>query len=76
MKSLTDIFTLVNDVNIPCVGFGTWQTPDGKVAVDAVKSAIESGYRHIDAAAVYGNEQSVGEGIGASGIAREKLFIT
>ncbi|MEG2360741.1 MAG: aldo/keto reductase [Christensenella sp.] len=76
MKSLTDTFTLANDVNIPCVGFGTWQTPDGKVAVDAVKSAIESGYRHIDAAAVYGNEQSVGEGIGASGIAREKLFIT
>ena len=53
MKGLTDTFTLHNGYKIPCVGFGTWQTPDGETAVQAVKSAIENGYRHIDTAAYY-----------------------
>lgn len=76
MNKLTDTFTLSNGYAIPCVGFGTWQTPDGEIATMSVKHAIQSGYRHIDAAAVYGNEVSVGKGIAESGVAREELFIT
>lgn len=56
-------YTLSNGVRIPAIGLGTWQTPDGETAVAAVSHAIACGYRHIDAAAVYANEQSVGEGI-------------
>lgn len=59
-------FELTNGVRIPSVGFGTWQTPDGAMAIEAVQCAIRTGYRHIDTAAVYGNEQSVGEGIAAA----------
>lgn len=69
-------YKLNNGVLIPSVGFGTWQTPDGQTAIDAVKYAIKCGYRHIDCAAVYGNEASVGEGIMQSGIARPQLFVT
>lgn len=69
-------FELENSVHIPSVGFGTWQTPDGATAVDAVRCAVETGYRHIDTAAVYGNEKSVGEGIAHSGIDRRELFVT
>lgn len=69
-------FELENSVHIPSVGFGTWQTPDGVTAVDAVRCAIETGYRHIDTAAVYGNEKSVGERIARSGIDRRELFVT
>ena len=76
MHKLTDSFILSNGYPIPCVGFGTWQTPDGEIAANAVKCAIQAGYRHIDAAAIYGNEVSVGQGIAASGVAREELFIT
>lgn len=80
MKSLSDTFTLSNGIRIPCIGFGTWQTPDGNVAISSVVEAIKVGYRHIDAAAIYGNEQSVGQGI-AQGIAstelqRQDLFVT
>lgn len=75
-KNEADCWVLNNGVNIPCVGFGTWQPPDGETAVQAVKAAIDAGHRHIDAAAVYGNEVGVGQGIKASGIEREKLFIT
>lgn len=53
---------LNNGVMIPTPGFGTFLTPDGAICVDAVKCAISSGYTHIDTAAVYGNEKSVGEG--------------
>ena len=61
---------------IPAVGFGTWQTPDGEIARESVRIALENGYRHIDTAAVYKNEKSVGEGIKASGIARDEIFLT
>jgi diketogulonate reductase-like aldo/keto reductase len=63
-------------MNIPSIGFGTWQIEDGKPATNAVIYAIEAGYRLIDTAKVYGNEKSVGEGIKKSGVAREDLFIT
>ena len=76
MNKLTDAFILSNGYAIPCVGFGTWQTPDGEIAANSVKCAIQAGYRHIDAAAIYGNEVSVGQGIAESGIPREELFIT
>ncbi|MBQ7064112.1 MAG: aldo/keto reductase [Firmicutes bacterium] len=76
MKSLTDCFTLYNGVKIPCVGFGTWQTPDGEVAEKSVLAAVEAGYRHIDTAAAYGNEESVGRAIKGCGVPREELFIT
>ena len=75
-KSLTDTYVLNNGVKIPVVGFGTWQTPDGEVAKTSVEAAINAGYCHIDTAAAYGNEDSVGEGIKASGVNRHDLFVT
>ncbi|MGM9886933.1 MULTISPECIES: aldo/keto reductase [unclassified Lactococcus] len=74
--TLTDTYTLNNGVKIPQVGFGTWQSKDGDEAYNAVKVALEAGYRHIDTAAVYGNEVSVGQAIADSGIPRDELFIT
>jgi diketogulonate reductase-like aldo/keto reductase len=76
MKSLTDRYQLSGGVEIPCIGFGTWQTPNGEVAVSSVLKAIELGYRHIDTAQGYGNEESVGTAIQKSGIDRKELFIT
>lgn len=76
MKSLTDCYELSNGVKIPCIGFGTWQTEDGEVAVSSVLSALESGYRHIDTAQGYGNEESVGIAVKKSNIDREEIFIT
>ena len=74
--ALTDTYKLNNGVEIPVVGFGTWQTPDGEVARESVKTALEVGYRHIDTAAAYGNEVSVGQGIKESGINRHDIFLT
>ncbi|MDR3230411.1 MAG: aldo/keto reductase [Synergistaceae bacterium] len=76
MKSLTDVYELHNGVGIPCVGFGTWQTPNGETAVSAVKAALSLGYRHIDTAAAYENEESVGIAIKQSGVARKDIFLT
>lgn len=76
MNSLNDCFTLKNGVRIPCIGYGTWQMPDGDKTRKAVLAAIESGYRHIDTAAVYGNERSVGLAIRDSGICRQDIFVT
>lgn len=76
MKTLTDTFVLSNGVEIPCIGYGTWQTPDGATARDSVKYALECGYRHIDTAAAYDNEKSVGEGIRLSGVNRDEIFVT
>lgn len=69
-------YTLSNNVTIPELGFGTWQTPDGDVAVASVKKALEVGYRHIDTAQGYKNEASVGQAIKESSIPREELFLT
>ena len=76
MRSVQDTYTLSNGVQIPCVGFGTWQTPDGEVAVSSVKAALQAGYRHIDTAAAYDNEGSVGQAIRESGIDRKQIFVT
>ena len=80
MNAMTDAYTLHNGVKIPCVGFGTCQTPDGETAVRSVKAALAAGYRHIDTAAIYGNEKSVGigirEGMKENGLKREDIFVT
>ncbi|WP_137626931.1 aldo/keto reductase [Lactiplantibacillus pingfangensis] len=76
LTKLTDTYSLNNGTKIPIVGFGTWQTPDGQVAYDSVLAALKAGYRHIDTAAAYGNEDSVGKAIADSGVAREDLFVT
>lgn len=70
------VFLLSNGVKIPATGFGTWQIPDGKIAFDAVSQALQCGYRHIDTARNYGNEQSVGKAIKESGILRSDIFVT
>lgn len=75
-NSLEDTYTLNNGVKIPIIGFGTGQTPDGDIAKHAVEVALNAGYRHIDTAAAYGNEKSVGQAIKNSGINRHDLFIT
>ena len=76
MDSLTNTYRLSNGYEIPIVGFGTWQTPDGDVAVSSVKEALAAGYRHIDTAQGYKNEESVGQAIKESGIPREEIFLT
>lgn len=78
--SLKSAYELSNGTKIPCVGFGTWQSADGSEAYNAVLSALRSGYRHIDTAAAYGNEKSVGKTIRdflkESGAKREEIFVT
>ena len=75
MRSLTDGYKLYNGVEIPCMGLGTWQS-NGPTTIEAVKTALNLGYRLVDTAAAYGNEVSVGQGIKESGLAREDVFIT
>ncbi|MFE4330419.1 aldo/keto reductase [Streptomyces sp. NPDC056831] len=67
--------TLNNGVEMPQLGFGVWQVPDDEAA-KAVATAIESGYRSIDTAAIYENEEGTGRAVAASGVAREELFVT
>ncbi len=76
MSVLTDTFELANGVKIPKVGFGTWQTPAGDVAYQAVLNALKVGYRHIDTAKAYGNEADVGRAVRDSGIPRDQIFVT
>ncbi len=76
MNSQKDPYKLPNGVEIPCLGFGTWQTPEGETAVQAVRCALDAGYTHIDTAQAYGNEASVGRAIRLSGVPRGDLFIT
>ncbi|MBW5421135.1 aldo/keto reductase [Streptomyces sp. BG9H] len=66
---------LNNGVEMPQLGFGVWQVPDDE-AEATVTTALEAGYRSIDTAAVYGNEEGTGKAIAASGVAREELFVT
>lgn len=71
---LQETQTLTNGVEIPKLALGTWMIDDDKVA-DAVKAAVEIGYRHIDTAQAYGNERGVGEGVRTCGVARDELFV-
>ena len=72
---LDETFTLANGVAIPKLGLGTWRIGDGAVR-QVVLDAIGIGYRHVDTAQAYGNERGVGEGLRASGVARDAVFVT
>ena len=67
---------LSSGTRIPLLGLGVFQTPPGETTQNAVRWALEAGYRHIDTAAMYGNESDVGAAIRASGLAREEVFVT
>jgi methylglyoxal/glyoxal reductase len=67
---------LNNNVRIPILGLGVYQTPPGRVTQNAVKFALSVGYRHVDTARIYGNEADVGEAVRKSGVPREQLFVT
>ena len=73
---IKDSLTLRNGVVIPLLGFGTWQIKDGEEAYTSTLAALTAGYRHIDTAAAYRNESSIGRAIKDSGIPRDQLFIT
>ena len=68
--------TLADGSSIPTLGLGVWQVPNGSECVNAVRWALELGYRHIDTAQAYGNEESVGQALRDSGVAREEVFLT
>jgi len=70
-----EMLKLANGVEIPQLALGTWLIDDDKIA-DAVKAAIEIGYRHIDTAQAYGNERGVGDGVRNCGISRDQIFVT
>ncbi len=69
-------FTLNNGVEIPSIGFGTWQIEEGEKAYRSVITALEAGYRHIDTAAAYGNEKSIGRALYDFGLPRKEIFLT
>jgi diketogulonate reductase-like aldo/keto reductase len=71
-----DYVTMHNGVSMPQIGFGTWQIPSGTIAYESVRFALDAGYRHIDTAAAYYNEESVGKAIADSKIDRSEFFIT
>ena len=73
---LTTTLTLKNGCTIPMLGLGVFRSGAGKSTQDAVRWALEAGYRHIDTAAMYRNEDEVGEGLRASGVPRDEVFIT
>src|ERR1700752_5018718 len=67
---------LADGNRMPVLGLGVWQVPAGPDCVNAVRWALELGYRHIDTAQVYGNEESVGQALRESGVPRDEVFIT
>lgn len=69
-------FVLNNQIEIPCVGYGTWQITEPQTVIDSVLYALKQGYRHIDTAEIYDNEKYIGEAIRQSGIDRKEIFIT
>lgn len=72
---LNETYTLMNGVKIPKIGFGTWMI-DNDRAAEAVRTAVKIGYRHIDTAEAYENEEGVGEGVRTAGVDRKELFVT
>jgi 2,5-diketo-D-gluconate reductase A len=75
MSATVPTISLNDGSSIPQIGLGVWQTPND-VAVTAVSAALKAGYRHIDTAAIYGNEDGVGRGIAESGVARKDVYLT
>lgn len=76
MKNVRDTYTLNNGSQIPCLGYGTWQMPNDETGYQAVSDAIDAGFRHIDTAQGYKNEEVVGKAIMDSGVKREDIFLT
>lgn len=76
MRALQEEFTLSNGVRMPKIGFGTWQITAPSEAYHSTSTALACGYRHIDTARVYGNEESVGRAVHDSGIPRGEVFVT
>ncbi|OLD55221.1 glyoxal reductase [archaeon 13_1_40CM_2_52_13] len=74
--SIQSTVKLNNNVQMPILGLGVYQTPPGRVTQNSVKFALKLGYRHVDTARIYGNEADVGEAVRESGILREDLFVT
>jgi diketogulonate reductase-like aldo/keto reductase len=72
----TRLRALADGNSIPVLGLGVWQIPEGTTTVNAVRWALELGYRHIDTAQAYGNEESVGRALKQSGVPRSEVFIT
>jgi 2,5-diketo-D-gluconate reductase A len=75
MESMNSLMLNTDGVQIPQLGFGVWQIPNDE-AEQAVLTAFEAGYRHVDTAAAYGNEKGVGRAVRACGLPREKVFVT
>ena len=67
---------LADGNQLPMLGLGVWQVPDGAACVNAVRWALELGYRHIDTAQAYRNEESVGRALRDSGVPRDEVFLT
>ncbi len=76
ITKITDSTTLNNGLQMPWLGLGVFQMTSPHEAENAVRWALEAGYRSIDTAAIYGNEEEVGRGIKTSGVAREDIFLT
>lgn len=78
MNKITDIqgsFRLNNGVEMPYFGLGVYLSKDGQEVINAIKWAVEAGYRHIDTASIYKNEEGVGQGVKQCGVSREDLFV-
>ncbi len=78
MKTITDVkgtFSLHNGVEMPYFGLGVYLSKDGQEVINAIKWALEAGYRHIDTASIYKNEEGVGEGLKQGGVPREEVFV-
>ncbi len=75
-SSFDDKFELTNGVQIPCMGFGTWQVPNDSSLENAVSSSLQLGYRLFDTAQIYANAAAIGHAVHANGMSREQVFIT
>ena len=76
MLTLNSTIAMNNGVDIPTLGLGVFRAPEGDETYNAVRSTLDIGYRHIDTAKAYGNEQNVGQAIRDSGLPRQDIFIT
>lgn len=74
MKSINDTYILSNGLQIPCLGFGTFN-PNGGDNCQIIRTAMEAGYRYFDTASIYGTERALGQAIKESALAREEFFI-
>ena len=75
-QKIDNSVTLSDGNSMPFLGLGVWDAKSGKETYDAVINALDTGYRHIDTAEMYGNEKDVGSAVIDSGLAREEIFIT